>query len=62
MTQDRPSGRSFVLNNGYVFKLGRGLDIFKPAAGLASRDETLREVRVCEIDVFSPQGKPTITG
>jgi Phospholipase D-like domain at C-terminus of MIT len=47
--------RSFILDNGFVFKLGRGLDIFKPAAGLASRDPTLRPVRQTEIDVFRPQ-------
>lgn len=46
--------RSFTLNNGFVFKLGRGLDIYKPAAGLAARDPSLREVRPCEIDVFGP--------
>jgi Phospholipase D-like domain at C-terminus of MIT len=47
--------RSFVLDNGFVFKLGRGLDIFKPVAGLASRDPSLRQVRSCEIDVFGPK-------
>ncbi len=37
-----------------VAQLGRGLHIFKPVAGLASRDASLREVRPCEIDVFEP--------
>jgi hypothetical protein len=46
--------RSFTLDNGFVFQLGRGLDIYKPVAGLASRDSSLRQVRVCEIDVFEP--------
>ena len=48
--------RSFVLDNGFVFKLGRGLDIYKPVAGLAARDPSLRQVRSCEIDVFEPAG------
>jgi hypothetical protein len=46
--------RFFTLDNGFVFKLGRGLDIYKPAAGLAERDSALRQVRACEIDVFEP--------
>jgi hypothetical protein len=46
--------RSFTLDNGFVFKLGRGLDIYKPVAGLAARDPSLRQVRPCEIDVFGP--------
>jgi hypothetical protein len=46
--------RSFTLDNGFVFKLGRGLDIYKPAAGLAARDPGLRQVRACQIDVFGP--------
>ena len=46
--------RFFVMDNGYVFKLGRGLDIYKPAIGLAARDAGLRQVRACEIDVFGP--------
>ena len=45
--------RSFTLDNGFVFKLGRGLDIYKPAAGLATRNSSLRQVRACEIDVFA---------
>ena len=46
--------RSFTLDNGFVFKLGRGLDIYKPVAGLAARDLSLRQVRPCDIDVFGP--------
>jgi Phospholipase D-like domain at C-terminus of MIT len=46
--------RFFALDNGCVFKLGRGLDIFKPVAGLAARDSSLRQVKECEIDVFGP--------
>ena len=48
--------RSFALDNGFVVKLGRGLDIYKPVAGLAARDPSLRPVRSCEIDVFEPAG------
>ena len=44
--------RFFVLNNGVVFKLGRGIDLYKPVAGLSAKDPGLREVRSCEIDVF----------
>jgi len=46
--------RFVVLDNGYVFKLGRGLDVYKPVAGLAGRDPALRQTRACEIDVFAP--------
>jgi hypothetical protein len=49
--------RSFTLDNGFVFKLGRGLDIYKPVAGLAARDSSLRQVRLCEIDGF--ETRPT---
>lgn len=53
--QRDPEGhdRFVVLDNGTVFKLGRGLDIYKPATGLASVNPALRKVRDCEIDVFS---------
>jgi len=47
--------RFLVLDNGFMFKLGRGLDIYKPVAGLASRDPTLRQVRNCEVDVFGAE-------
>ena len=46
--------RSFILDNGIVFKLGRGIDIYKPPTGLAVRDPSLRKVQSCEIDVFEP--------
>lgn len=48
--------RSIAFDNGVLFKLGRGLDIFEPARGLASREPRLRRVRSCEIDVFAPAG------
>ena len=44
--------RSLVLNNGIMFKLGRGLDIYRPVTGLAVHDPSLREVQSCHIDVF----------
>lgn len=45
--------RFVVLDTGIVFKLGRGLDIYKPVAGLASRESGLRQTRASEIDVFA---------
>lgn len=47
--------RFVILDNGIVFKLGRGLDIYKPASGLASSNASVRKVRECEIDVFGPE-------
>jgi hypothetical protein len=44
--------RSVVFDNGVVFKMGRGLDIYKPATGLAAHRLESRKVRSCEIDVF----------
>jgi len=38
---------------GYVAKLGRGLDIYKPTAGLASHRQESRRVRACDITLFS---------
>jgi Phospholipase D-like domain at C-terminus of MIT len=46
--------RFFILDNDFVFTLGRGLDIYKPVAGLAARDPSLRQVRSCVIEVFGP--------
>ena len=47
--------RYVVLNNGNLIKLGRGLDIFEPASGLAVTDQSLRQVKECEIDAFGPK-------
>lgn len=44
--------RCVCVDNGVLFKLGRGLDIYKPATGLASHRTELRRVRATEIDVF----------
>jgi hypothetical protein len=38
---------------GYVAKLGRGLDIYKPSPGLAAHRQESRKVRACEITIFS---------
>ena len=45
--------RCVVCDHGVLFKLGRGLDIYKPATGLASHRPASRRVRRTEIDVFS---------
>jgi hypothetical protein len=37
--------RFVILDSGIVFKLGRGLDIYKPASGLASSNASVRKVR-----------------
>ncbi len=47
--------RFVILDNGVVFKLGRGLDIYKPPVGLSANDLNLRRVRECEIDVFAKE-------
>lgn len=44
--------RHLRLNHGVLFKLGRGLDVYKPATGLAAHRPALRRVRASEIDVF----------
>ena len=44
--------RCVRLDNGVLFKLGRGLDIYKPATGLAAHRPGVRRVRATEIDVF----------
>ena len=44
--------RHLRLNHGVLFKLGRGLDIYKPATGLAIHRPAIRRVRASEIDVF----------
>lgn len=45
--------RYVICDHGLLFKLGRGLDIYKPAIGLASHRSSSRRVRRTEIDVFS---------
>jgi GTPase Era involved in 16S rRNA processing len=45
--------RHLRLDNGVLFKLGRGLDLYKPATGLAAHRPASRRVRATEIDVFA---------
>ena len=37
---------------GYIAKLGRGLDIYKPSTGLASHRQESRKVRGCDITIL----------
>lgn len=48
--------RFLRLNHGVLFKLGRGLDVYKPALGLAAHHPASRRVRAAEIDVFVQPG------
>lgn len=48
--------RYLRLNHGVLFKLGRGLDVYKPATGLAAHRPASRHVRATEIDVFVVPG------
>lgn len=48
--------RFLRLNHGVLFKLGRGLDVYKPALGLAAHHPASRRVRGAEIDVFVQPG------
>jgi GTPase SAR1 family protein len=48
--------RYLVLDHGVLFKLGRGLDFYKPATGLAAHRPANRRVRETEIDVFTLPG------
>lgn len=45
--------RYVIVDTGYVVKLGRGLDIYKPTTGLAAHRSESRKVRACEINIFS---------
>lgn len=59
LSTQRVSGlhdRCLRLDNGILFKLGRGLDIYKPATGLATHRPEIRRVRSTEIDIFSLPG------
>ena len=46
-------------DSGYVAKLGRGLDIYKPSTGLASHRQESRKVRACEITILTSNGNNT---
>ncbi len=59
LTLNRETGlhdRSLRLDHGVLFKLGRGLDVYKPALGLAAHHAGSRRVRAAEIDVFVQPG------
>ena len=59
LTVKREAGlhdRSLRLDHGVLFKLGRGLDVYKPALGLAAHHPASRRVRAAEIDVFVQPG------
>lgn len=47
--------RFVVCDHGLLYKLGRGLDVYKPAVGLASHRPASRRVRRTDIDVFATQ-------
>ncbi len=48
--------RYLMLDHGVLFKLGRGLDIYKPAVGLAEHRSANRRVRETDVDVFCRPG------
>lgn len=48
--------RYLILDHGVLFKLGRGLDIYKPAVGLAEHRPANRRVRETDVDVFCRPG------
>ena len=47
--------RYVICDHGLLYKLGRGLDIYKPAVGLASHRPASRRVRRTDIDVFATE-------
>jgi hypothetical protein len=54
--------RFLMLDHGVLFKLGRGLDIYKPAVGLAEHRAASRRVRETEVDVFCLPGHVLASG
>ena len=54
--------RFLLLDTGILFKLGRGLDMYKPATGLAEHRASSRRVRETEIDVFCVPTCPLARG
>ncbi len=48
--------RYLILDHGVLFKLGRGLDIYKPAVGLAEHRPANRRVRETDVDIFCRLG------
>jgi len=53
--------RYLILGHGVVFKLGRGLDLYKPATGLAAHRPANRRVRETGIDVFAVPSSPLVS-
>jgi signal recognition particle receptor subunit beta len=53
--------RFLFLDHGVMFKLGRGLDIYKPALALAEHRSANRKVRETDIDVFCRPGHALLT-
>ncbi|OGQ60303.1 MAG: hypothetical protein A3J24_06730 [Deltaproteobacteria bacterium RIFCSPLOWO2_02_FULL_53_8] len=53
--------RYLMLDHGVLFTLGRGLDIYKPATGLAAHRPANRRVRATRIDIFAVPGHALIT-
>ena len=49
---DNLHDRFIFSDSGFVVKLGRGLDIYKPSTGLASHRQESRKVRACDITVL----------
>lgn len=47
--------RYVICDHGVLYKLGRGLDIYKPATGLAPHRSANRRVRRTDIDVFATE-------
>jgi len=52
--------RWLVADHGVLFKLGRGLYVYKTAMGLAAHRPALRRVRATENDVFVMPGHPLV--
>jgi hypothetical protein len=53
--------RQLLLDHGVLFCLDRGLDIYKPAVGLAAHRPASRKVRKTPIDVFCWPDHPLVT-
>lgn len=54
--------RFLMLDHGVLFKLGRGLDIYKPTTALARHRPDLRRVRETDIDVCCRPGHALASG
>jgi len=56
--------RECIFDNGYVVKIGRGLDYFKPVVGgrfvLGAHDHNLRQCKATKVDVFFDPSRRTV--